>query len=122
MAMTIATIGRRMKKRDTSEPLGSRGCGLRLHNRVVLERGGVEDDAVSRLQPFLDDPAVANPLAEIDRADGRVVVGRQHADLMSTLKLRDRALRHEDNLLPDGGLRADAAILPGPKQVAGIRE
>src|SRR5204862_5659775 len=61
IAMTIATIGRRMKKRDMSVALRR----LRVHGGAVAHRRGVENHAVAGLQPLFDDPPAADPGAQL---------------------------------------------------------
>ena len=62
MAMTIATMGRRMKKRDMSRAPRSTRCGCGDTIVPSFNDGASSDDPVAGLQPFLDDPAVADAL------------------------------------------------------------
>src|SRR6476620_10495548 len=115
MAMTIATIGRRMKKRDMSVALRR----LRVDGGPVAHRRRVDDHSLARLQAGFDDPAVADTRAELHTANGHLVVAVGNPQLEAALQLRDGALRDEQDLLANGGLRLDAAVLPGAQDVAG---
>ena len=46
--------------------------------------------------------------------------GVDDAQLEAALQLRDRALRHEQRVRADRGLRADAAVLPGRRTLPGF--
>src|SRR5450432_2804489 len=108
MAMTIATMGRRMKKADMdglplSRPslLGDGRRGGSGRSRLGLHQRPVGD----LLQPFDDDPFACaetggdNPLAADARADVHfpylhIVLGRHHGDGEVPLKLAHRGLRN----------------------------
>src|SRR5262245_44055880 len=91
MAMTIATIGRRMKKfamrllpaggrrgRSRSRRRLRLGLDLHLgrgHGLAVLDLlDALHHHAVSRRQTALDDPELADALAGLDRAEGGLAV------------------------------------------------
>src|SRR4051794_33239162 len=63
MAMTMATIGRPMKKRDTSVPSAG-GKGRGVHDGAVARRRALDDNAGAGLQPVLDDPSAADAVAD----------------------------------------------------------
>src|SRR3954469_12107010 len=99
IAMTIATIGRRMKKRDMSVGLGRGRRRLRRHHRAVAQVGRVDDHAVAGAQAFVDHPAGIDPCAERHGAHRYLVVLRDDADLIAVLELGDGALRHQQDVL-----------------------
>src|SRR5215218_82247 len=70
IAMTMATIGRRMKKRDMSVVLRR----LRVHRGPVAHRRRVDDHPLARLQAFFDDPPIGDARTELDGANGDLVV------------------------------------------------
>src|SRR5215510_8619397 len=130
IAMTIATIGRRMKNSamDCPLPLGLFG-GLRLGcfalgsfprrrrslRRVDGHSGSdplqpLHDDLVSGLQALLDDPHVPVDRAGLDDLDRDLVVRPDDRDLVAALELRHRALRHEDRALLDVQGDADLGV------------
>ena len=125
MAMTIATIGPADEEAGhVSAPRVAcdAGCGFTIV--PSLSERGVDDDAVARLQPLLDDPAVADRARRASTV--RMVTllsGVSDADLVVRSGARSpRAAARAATSLPDRGLRADAAVLAGPQHVAGIRE
>src|ERR1700734_1162275 len=71
VAMTIATMGRRTKNRD----MGSVCCRgrewLGILHRAIGRPSTFHDDARAGLQAFVDDPAAADAVADLDgpRAD-----------------------------------------------------
>src|SRR3954470_18126927 len=80
MAMTMATIGRLMKKRDMNPkpgapllPLtrgGRRLPRLRVHHAAVPHLRTFDDDAVAGLKAGFNDPAAADPRTGLDRSRG----------------------------------------------------
>src|SRR5258708_36150442 len=111
--MTMATIGRSMKKRAMASPpgggggrrgwrgqggWGAEGGGLRrrlarLHLDACLDaREALDHDALARLQAALDHPEGADPLPGLDVADLGAVVGADDGDLAPALQLVDGAL------------------------------
>src|ERR1043165_1232791 len=113
MEMTMATTGRLMKK-----------LAMRRHHlhARLYPRETLGDDAVARLQAVLDDPVAADALPRLHRLDRDDVVGADDADLLDALQLVDGALRHDERGAADVGHGADARVLPGAQDVAGIRE
>src|SRR5215471_4530071 len=90
--MTDAKIGRSMKNFENT--LLRRGLGvgrLRAHGHAgpQLEQV-VEDDALPRLQPREDQPVLAAPLAGLDLADRRLVLGVEDEQEMPFLVLEHR--------------------------------
>src|SRR5690349_19611744 len=75
IAMTMATMGRRMKKRDMSVVLRR----LRVDGGPVAHRRRVDDHPLTRLQALFDDPAAADPRSELDVADRHLVVAGGNA-------------------------------------------
>src|SRR5690242_2693492 len=107
IAITMATMGRRTKKRDTlaSLRLGrERSCSDR---RAILRRRPLDDDAVPRLESAFHDPAAADSLPDFDRSSRNPVVGVDEANLMRALQLGYCTLRHEQSGIADLGLCPD---------------
>src|SRR5260221_8028533 len=83
-AITIATMGRRMKKAAISAP---RSCGrrrgrdvrLRRHTGAGRELPAIDDDAVAGLEALRDNPARADPVTEGHRLDLHRAIGRDDA-------------------------------------------
>src|SRR3954471_17542458 len=94
IAMTIATIGRRMKNLDmigclTTRRRGGRrrwGPRLRVHHRAFPRfLDAFDNDLVTGLESFLDDPIVVDPPAHFDGLDMHLVVRPHDRDLVSSL-------------------------------------
>src|SRR3982751_3229239 len=134
IAITIATIGRSMKKRAMVLPPSRR----RRHGgggRLGLLRGGllradggtrlhlrepIDHDAVPGLQPRVDLPQLPHPYAGLDGPDLDLVVAPHDRHLEAPLELVDGPLRHQDRPLLDLGHGADFCVLPRPQEVPGI--
>src|SRR6478736_6822943 len=82
IAMTIATIGRPMKKRDMSVGLRR----LRVHGGAVANRRRVENYAVAGLQPLFDDPPTADPRPELHGPHRHAVVALGDPQLIPGLE------------------------------------
>src|SRR4051812_7691427 len=96
IAITIATIGRRMKNRDTRLlSFGRRREGLGVHHRAVGNRWTFDNDAAARIESAFDDPTRAHALSDFDAAGGHLVVRADHAKLIGILQFVHRTLRHE---------------------------
>src|SRR5215475_4340380 len=90
MAMTMATMGRPMKKRDICQvPCPAlarpgrrrwRNEGFRIHYCSVPRRGAFDDNAGARVEALLDDPAAADTLTRRHRPRGHDVVLTHDAD------------------------------------------
>src|SRR5918998_6453318 len=130
MAMTIATMGRLMKKFEMFiRPSLRRRCGRSVRVRLRVDRRAGSDflralcdDRLARLQALLDDPHRLDALADLDGAEADLVVAAHDGDLIAALQLRDGALRDEERLLPHAGHGAHAAVLTRAQSVPGIRE
>src|SRR5512140_3726142 len=135
IAMTIATMGRLMKKRATASPPRGRGerrrrrrspGGRRVdgrHGRPRLHaRKPLHDDALAGGKAALDDPQVSDAFCRLDRPDLGLVVGADDGDLKRALHLVDGALRDEDRALAHLHDRPDLRVLAGTQDVPGIRE
>src|SRR4051812_18357923 len=98
MAMTIATIGRRMKKAAISVTR-VRARRSRGYERFSADLGprrelpGVDNHAVARLDALVDDPPRSDPFPERDGFDLDGVVRRDDAHLRCPLEVGHRALR-----------------------------
>ena len=123
MAMTIATMGRRMKKRDMLGPrLDRRRPGAGDDLRAVAQRRRVDDDAVAGCSPFSTIQRLPTRPPSVTVLTATMLSGVGDAQLKAALELGHRALRHQQRVLPHGGLRAHAAVLAGAQDVAGIGE
>src|SRR6185369_6322717 len=114
MAMTMATIGRLMKKRYMALPPAAFGCGARPGSRAggQAERPRLNrhplfhllhtfgDHHLARLEARLDFPKRSHPLARLYHAQLHLVVGAQHRQLVAPLQFQQAALRHQQRPLP----------------------
>src|SRR6266545_7076619 len=131
-AMTIATIGRPMKKRATSvAPPRARGRGrgrgglerLRRHRLAVTDLlHTVDDHRLVRLEAALRDPQRIDLLAHHDRTDRDLGVRADHGDLEVALQLGDRALRDEQRPELHPRDRAHAAELAWTQDMLRVGE
>src|SRR5262249_45880381 len=118
IAMTIATIGRRMKKcamglsspsgawrgRPRAAPAGPRPwrrgrSGLALHARPPL-LDALHDDPLAGLEPARHDDEVPDTLVQGHGPQGDLIVRPHHEDRLRSLNLLDSLLRHEDRVRP----------------------
>src|SRR5205085_4511380 len=115
--MTMATIGRLMKKVAMIDFL------LRndLHSAFYAGEA-FGHHALAGLQPFIDDPVAADALSGFHGADRDGVIGTDDGDLLQSLKLVDRALRNEERRAAERGHGADFRELSRAKYVARIRK
>src|SRR6185369_3620451 len=133
--MTMATMGRSMKKRDMASlprrRLRRRRCRGRLlrrrfrriHRHARLDAGEpFHHHPVPGMETGLDHPLRAEPLAGLHGADLGLVVAPHHRHLRAALQIVDRALRHYQCTLLDLGHAPDLGVLARPQQVARIRE
>src|SRR6202167_1805298 len=123
MAITMATMGRLMKNLDIESVSLRRGKRLGIHappRTHLLHPFG--DDSFSRIQPLCDHPLVARRVAHRDRSNAHLVVTIYDGNLVSALKLRHRALRHQQCVMlqPDDG--AHFGVASRPQNVSRIRE
>src|SRR5712692_6280701 len=108
MESTAAKIGRSMKKRENMALLlRLRFClGFRLRLRLRLRLGdahrragpqahqALDDHAVARLYAVVDHPAVARPVADLDRARFSLAFFIDDINKFSLGTFEDGALRH----------------------------
>src|SRR5207302_3171675 len=74
----------------------------------------LDDDPLARLQPLLDDPEVADSLAELNLSHVHRVVGADHGALMDPVQLLDGSLRNKERVFPEIDHGADLHELAGP--------
>src|SRR5258706_8798574 len=131
MAMTIATIGLLMKKRDMWRwPSVGRGLGtggsrrprFGVHDRSVPYLRAFDDDVLVGLDSLRHDPAAAETLAHRHGSCRHAVVGTDDSQLISALHFRDGSLRDEYRALDGPCFRAHPSVLPRPERAAGIRK
>src|SRR3954469_4533752 len=128
MAMTMATTGRLMKKRDmdprwpASVALRRPLPRLRAHDGAVGRRRAFHHHPVTRLHPRRDNPAAADPVADLHSSRRDPVVGPDDPDLIRTLHLRHRTLRNDNGAFDALRLGTDPRILARPQRVCGVRK
>src|SRR5215472_8735193 len=119
--ITIATMGRLMKNFDiplSSLRLVSRHERLWVHQRTSTNLlHALDDDAFTRLQPFINNPLVGRPVTYLDGPDGYLVVLAHNSYLIAALKFRNRALWDQKRTLSDVGRGPDSSIPPGAQNV-----
>ena len=81
-----------------------------------------DHDALTGLQPFVDDPQVPDPFSHRDRTDTYFVVVANDCDLLTSLELNHGPLRNQQGavLRLDGS--ADAAVAARTKKFVRIRK
>src|SRR5215467_3722209 len=116
MAMTIATIGRRIKKFAMLFRLfrGLEWLGVDRSAFFHLLKS-FNNHALRRLDTFLNDPHVSHSLADLHRADAGLVFRGHHCNLISTLRFDYGPLWHQQCVLSHGGRKPDAGELPRPQ-------
>src|SRR5262245_18898400 len=119
--ITIATIGRLMKKRDTLAsrlrgPVGGDVDGC----TVPYLQLALDNHAFAGFQAVGHDPELPDAVANRDRTDRHLAVRAHHRDLVTALQLGDRALRNQQGAgcRPCG--ETDASVSAGPKKIVGI--
>src|SRR5262245_55978514 len=68
------------------------------------------DNALTRLQPLLNNPLVACPLTHFDSANTYLVVLVHNCNLVAALKFSDRALRDEKSARSHIGRSSDSGV------------
>ena len=127
IAITIATIGRLMKKLEiivNSSPIAlvsvRRGKRLRIDDRFRSDfLCAFGDDVSPGFRPFSNDP---HRVRCVRHLDGRIhlVVIANDGDLITALQLGDGTLRNEQRASLHAGDRADATVLAGPQDFPGF--
>src|SRR5262245_17711847 len=99
--MTMATIGRRMKKCAMGRSSVRGGLDrLRIDDQSIAHAlQAVDDDALAGLEPVLDDPVVVDPRPRLDGADAHFVLGADDGHLVCALDFLHGALRNDDRVL-----------------------
>src|SRR6185436_4263655 len=99
MAMTMATTGRRMKNLDIGlVPFAGRRERLGIDDRAIGCASALHDDARAGLQSLVDNPAAADPVADLHGLRAHLVVRADHAQLKRSLQLADRTLWHQQRV------------------------
>src|SRR5271165_4214750 len=128
IAMTIATIGRRMKNWAISVLLLS--CVLRRRRcRQWLDGGPLahflqtfHHDALARFQSFFNHPVTANSLTYRDATLGNLVCVIHHPDKISALQFLDRPLRNKERAGAILNFEPRLRVLARPEDIAGVWE
>ena len=130
MAMTMATIGRRMKNFDISylpaalvaeATVAGAGCGVDGSALAKLLQV-VDDDLRARSKAAFYQPVVADLGPEFDRGEMGFIVAARDIDLLQTLQFLHRNLRDEQGIVTQLRLASDTAELAGAENVVGIGE
>src|SRR4029077_4783583 len=82
----------------------------------------VNDYLLARLQPFVDKPAVAVPVADHDRTGLRLSALPPNPDKVALAPLLHRSLRHKDRIRPERPVHARFHILVRPECPVGVIE
>src|SRR5262249_28057813 len=119
--MTIATMGRLMKNRDTSAS-GVRGrTGRNVdHGAVSGFQDALDDHTFACFEAVGHDPGIADAVADRHRADRHLVSLAHDGDLVAPLHLRDRALRNQQGAVYGTNGEPDTPVASGPEQIARI--
>src|SRR5271165_7094884 len=117
MAMTMATMGRLMKKRyittGKSSFLAHGRHGIRHSGLIrlgIYQRSlpdplhALGDDPLVRLQALVDQPVVAHLLSHLHRFDMGLVLRVNNRHLVGTLQFHNRALRQQNRSVARFGL------------------
>src|ERR1700692_942289 len=121
IAMTMATVGRRMKNLDiASTPFPRHREWLGLHDRAIGRATAFHDDARAGLQPLLNNPPAADAVADLHRFRTDSVVRADHPELKRPLQLADGALGHEQRVRAHARFGPDAAVLSRPQDLLGV--
>src|SRR5258706_1222136 len=140
MAITIATMGRLMKKLDMDTDSFQSNCAIQL-SLLIRFRGLVSfsykwlglhgharaeillafrDDTFAGPQSFLNNPHSVDAVSNFDRADGNLAVLPDNVSLIAALQLCDSKLRHQQCAFLDPNHGANFPVLPGTQYIAGI--
>src|SRR5262245_60929594 len=119
--ITIATIGRLMKNRDTSASRLRRLAGHYLDDRAIPDlQEAFDNHAFAGFQTVSYDPEAADTIADRHGTDRYLVVAAHDRDLVTALQLGNRALRNQDGAGHRPGGEPDAPVSTGAKQTVGI--
>ncbi len=132
IAMTMATIGRRMKNLDMISFQPTEWWKWGRHRSRLLRSDGsafpqllqiVGDDAHAGLDTAVNDPVVLAILrSELHVDDVNLVVRVNSVDLLHALQLLNSDLRNQQGVSANLGFGRDAAELARPKNIARIGE
>src|SRR5262245_16983541 len=118
IAMTMATTGRRMKKRDIELLPVFRDLEWTRRDDGAIARGwALHHDRDAGGQPFIDHPAAADARPDLDRVRRHFVGLVDRADLIRALQLGDCALRHQQRRGQDLRVCLNATVLPWPQEL-----
>src|SRR5580692_2508985 len=122
IAITIATIGRRMKKFAMLALLRffvRRGIHQFAFFCLVLTS---HHDAFFGLQPGCDHPERAHSRPDFHATDLRAAIGADDSDLIRSLLLIHRRLRHHQCSSDLSGWRLNACVLARSQEISGVGE
>ena len=124
MAITMATIGRLMKKLDMSQlPFAIESAVFGFHNSAISYLlKTFDDDEFSRFYAALNDPHRANTIANLDGSQVHLVIAVYHRALVGSLQFRHRALRYQQRPLHSVGGGAYSPKLTRPQDIVRIRK
>src|SRR5579863_4345866 len=122
MEITIATIGRLMKNFDMRLfilCLHAKRLGVHLDaGSHLLKAFG--DNSFAWIQPLRNNPAGSNTVTDRNGSNAHFVVGTYDGNLVTSLKLRHRALRNNQRTLLKPDDSANFRVTSGPQNIARI--
>src|SRR5579862_3840050 len=127
IAITMATIGRLIKKLDMASPLVARQGRLarrfrfHMHARTDL-LNPIDDHALTRIQPIANHPGGPHLVANVDRLNAHGVVTINSGDLIAPLQLGNGLLRNKQSAMKRFDGDTHLTVLSGAQNVARIRE
>src|SRR5262249_39183108 len=112
--------------RLTRGPSRTRLTGRRLlrrdHHAIANSLKALDDDSLAGFEAFVDDPQGVHALADLDVAEGDLVVTAHYAHAVEVLELLHRALWYEQRTRLVFEEQPGPAVLPRSKYLLGIRE
>src|SRR5437762_4496540 len=118
--MTIATMGRRMKKFDIILLPLCRFCRSQFrvyHCTLFRFLNALDNHALTRLKTLVDDPHFADSLSNLHRSNAGFVVTANRDYLICPLRLSNSALRDHQSVFRDTHLYSYPRELAGTENV-----
>src|ERR1700722_1292090 len=118
IAITMATIGRLIKKFDMVVSSVAWPRRLARRFRFYMHAGTnllnpVDDHALARIQPVANHPQRANLVANVDRFNAHSVVAIHSGHLIGALQLGNSLLRNKQSAIERFDCNAHFAVLSG---------
>src|ERR1700722_2296002 len=121
IAITIATMGRRMKKLAIISAPRFLCTAWDSPVRLLCFLCANRHNAFSRLQARCDHPERAHSRPDLYRTELRPTIGADHSDLIRSLLLIHRRLWHQQRSRDVSGRRLNACILARSQKIPGVR-